>query len=222
MDPPPFETLPFYLVQIRSFLRHDYGHAMWLKGNSGGERAAWLLYDDTVVNHVEKLLSQPLEAGGIFEVTGTLDDAQEIVKRYLLRREMEAIGKVDLPEFSLGSKQIPHPGPKEWWEKFPWKQGFWYKHSTLGGKPHYRHISADYATSHQDKRGLMLCLRNFVETAISYRGKDPPQLYVDQEETIYLWEQDIRSWIQEAVSLEQVKKDETEWNSFLDAVKIGG
>jgi len=236
VNPPAFETLPFYLVKIRSFLKRNLGHTAWFKGNSGGERAAWLVYDQTVTSQVVKLFDEPLDAGGYFKVTMAPGDATDIIERYLIRDEVDIVGSVEMLEFILGSREPPRVGPKPWWEKFDWQQSFWYLGPRYGDRKQYRHICAKKATSHEDKKGLMLRLHGCVETAIAYRGRDPPELWVDTHEgdpsfpkydpkedgVFYLWEKDAREWIAENVTLEDVRREEPEWNNFLDAIKIGG
>jgi hypothetical protein len=235
VNPPPFETLPFYLVKIRSFLKRNLGHAAWFKGNSGGGRAAWLLYDMTVVKEVERLLSEPLDAGGYFLVTSSLDSAKELIERYIMKQEMVVLGSIDLSALTIGSKSIPGLDSIPWWETFDWRKGFWMSMPKLSilasdtARRHYNHISADYATAKEDKKGILLELHNYVETSLNLRGVGVNQLIVDQEPddekgnaSFYLWEKDVKKWIDEGVTIDQVVRDEPSWKNFLDAVKIGG
>jgi hypothetical protein len=227
--------MPFYEVYIRSFLRHHFGDAMWLKGNAGGERAAWLIYNLNLKQKVDRLLSEPLESGSIFKVTATLDDAGEIMRHYLKRGEMEVQGKINLPEISLGKKEPPTIGPRPWWEIFKWKKGFWMSVPKLSilasdtAKKHYNHISADHVTAKEDKKGIILGLHNYVETSLNLRGVGVNQLMVDQEPddekgnpSFYLWEKDVKKWIDEGVTIDQVVRDEPSWKDYLDTIKIGG
>jgi hypothetical protein len=203
---------------------------MWLKGNAAGERAAWLIYDESVKDKVKKLLKDPLEAGGFFDVTATLDNTEDILTRYMQRREIEVIGKLDFPEISLGSKEPPKVAGAKWWEEFPWEKGFWYPSLKLGGKQTYHHIRAKgraengkepvFATSHMDARGPMLCLHGYEEIAVSYRGRDPPSIYAEKQEDMWFWETHLQKIIAERVSLQQVLEAEPAWQQFQDTVKL--
>jgi hypothetical protein len=235
VNPPPFETLPFYLVKIRSFLKRNLGHAAWFKGNTGGGRAAWLLYDTTVSDQVDRLLTDPLDSGGYFKVTASIDSAAEIMTRYIMKEEMEIVGSLELPTIIIGKETVSISASVPWWETFDWKRGFWMSVPKLSilasdiAKKHYNHISADHVTAKEDKKGIILGLHNYVETSLNLRGVGVNQLIVDQEAddengnpSFYLWEKDVKKWIEEDITIDQVVRDEPSWKDYLDAVKIGG
>lgn len=98
-NPYNWETMPFYLKYLRAFLRKHSGHSIWLKGQSGGEQAAYLIFNSNLRERIVKLLTNPLAELGDFSVTGEKNPVDILKKFY---RGKIGIGYLDVEKLKLG------------------------------------------------------------------------------------------------------------------------
>lgn len=97
-----FETLPFYLRNLREFLKKNLGKVVWIKGGLI-EKPAYLLFYSELSEDVYQLLVKPLKNGGRFGVI-PVQNPIEIARKYL-REERIALGYLDLKGEYIGSPE---------------------------------------------------------------------------------------------------------------------
>jgi len=76
-----WETIPFYLKYLRGFLMEHDGNVIWLKGHTGGDEAAYLVFNNMVFGQVHRLVTQPLPELGVYTLTGEKEPI-EILRKY--------------------------------------------------------------------------------------------------------------------------------------------
>jgi len=77
-----WENMPFYLRYLRRFLAERDGDAVWLKGNTGGDEAAYLIFLENLREEIAGLLSRPLAELGSYEITAEPEPVEVLRKFY--------------------------------------------------------------------------------------------------------------------------------------------
>ena len=111
--PHNWETMPFYVHYLRQFLAEHEGEAVWLKGNTGGEEAAYLIFDSELRETIISLMSKPLADLGFYEVTAV---SPSEVAQFIFTKEK--VGSL-----ILNNIEIDQPLDQL---AIKLRQGFWY------------------------------------------------------------------------------------------------
>ena len=77
-----WETMPFYLNHLRQFLIDNDGDVVWLKGHTGGDEAAYLVFNTAIADNVRSLLARPLPELGVYTLTGEKEPVEVLRKYY--------------------------------------------------------------------------------------------------------------------------------------------
>ncbi|MCJ7506113.1 hypothetical protein MUP05_06555 [Candidatus Bathyarchaeota archaeon] len=113
MTPHNWETMPFYVRYLRGFLQEHDGDAVWLKGNTGGEESAYLLFRSELREELIRLMAQPLADLGFYEVASVRPSE---VAPFIFRKDR--VGSLLIEELEIGRSldELTHKI----------REGFWY------------------------------------------------------------------------------------------------
>jgi len=148
-DPHNWETMPFYIRYLRGFLQEHDGDAVWLKGNTGGEESAYLLFRSELREELIRLMAQPLADLGFYEVASVRPSE---VAPFIFRKDR--VGSLLIEELEIGRSldELTHKI----------REGFWY--APIGTSTGAIRLKAKRFTQkfHEDENWF--CLHSVEET----------------------------------------------------------
>lgn len=170
-----WETMPFYLNHLRGFLQECDGDVVWLKGHTGGDEAAYLVFNDQLRGDVFGLLSRPLPELGVYEVTAEPEPVEVLRKYY--RDGKIGIGRLQLWEEHVGQEILDRVTEIV-------RKGFWY--APKGTPTGAIFLEARNLTKHLQDEKIWLCLHKVEETICRSTGepvatKTYPELWLPLE-----------------------------------------
>lgn len=114
-----WETMPFYLNHLRQFLVDYDGDVVWLKGHTGGDEAAYLVFNTAIVDDVRSLVTRPLPELGVYTLTGEKEPV-EILRKYY-REGKIGVGRLVFWEEQVGesSDELIRKASKGFWLPAP-------------------------------------------------------------------------------------------------------
>jgi hypothetical protein len=147
-----WENMPFYLRYLRQFLIDHDGEVVWLKGNTGGEEAAYLLFKTDLAEELKKLLSRPLAELGSYDLTAEPGPVEVLRKYY---RD----GKIGVGRLIFWEEQV---GEATGTLTRRFNEGFWY--APIGTSTGAIQLKANRFTQkfHEDENWF--CLHDAEET----------------------------------------------------------
>lgn len=147
-----WETMPFYLNHLRRFLIERDGQAVWLKGNTGGDEAAYLIFDSAIRDHVRDLLNKPLLELGVYEIAAELEPVEVLRKYY--RDAKIGVGRLQVWEEQVGEEILDHITEVV-------RKGFWY--APIGTPTGAIFLKAQRLTNHWHENEPWLCFHETEE-----------------------------------------------------------
>jgi hypothetical protein len=179
-----WETMPFYLNHLRGFLQGYDGDVVWLKGHTGGDEAAYLIFNDQIRDEVRRLLSQPLPELGIYEITAEPEPVEVLRKYY--RDGKIGVGRLQVWEEQVGEEIV---------DAFTRivRQGFWY--APKGTPTGAIFLKAKNVTQHWHENEPWLCLQEVEETVCDSEGN---RVGVESHSEL---------WLRETAVLSQLRRD---------------
>jgi len=179
-DPHNWETMPFYLRYLRQFLAEHEGEAVWLKGNTGREEAAYLIFNSELRETIINLMSKPLADLGFYEVTAV---SPSEVAQFIFTKEK--VGSLILNDIEIGQPldQLT----------IKLRQGFW--HAPKGTPTGAIFLKAKNVTQHWHENEPWLCLQEVEETVCDSEGN---RVGVESHSEL---------WLRETAVLSQLRRD---------------
>ena len=179
-DPHNWETMPFYLRYLRQFLAEHEGEAVWLKGNTGREEAAYLIFNSELRETIINLMSKPLADLGFYEVTAV---SPSEVAQFIFTKEK--VGSLILNDIEIGQPldQLT----------IKMRQGFWY--APKGTPTGAIFLKAKNVTQHWHENEPWLCLQEVEETVCDSEGN---RVGVESHSEL---------WLRETAVLSQLRRD---------------
>jgi len=148
-----FETLPFYLNRLRSFLEKHLGKVVWLKG-ALIEQPAYLLFLNELKPQVYEMLSRELEDGGSYKIS-PVKNPVELLRKYY-QQERVAIGYLKNGDLELGAPStLSAPLP------INCQDGFWLNRDRRAGTSIFLKSDDAYVKMHEGE--AWVCFLKAVE-----------------------------------------------------------
>lgn len=125
-----FETIPFYIHYLRSFLQAHPGQAVWVKG-AQVRREAILVFYAHLAERVKELMGKPLADLGSYRISWLNTDQIAEVIQETIALNRPTVGYLELPgQLKLGNhlpeeKPYPLPNPLHYGSYVIHHQGAW-------------------------------------------------------------------------------------------------
>jgi hypothetical protein len=148
------------------------GDVVWLKGHTGRDEAAYLVFKSTIANNVRSLLVQPLPELGVYTLTGEPEPV-EILRKYY-RDDKIGVGRLIFWEEQVGEEILDRVTEIV-------RKGFWF--APIGTPTGAIFLKAQRLSKKWHEGETWLCFHEVEEQVCNSKGelaysKQEPELWI--------------------------------------------